>query len=598
MKLCDAIVKALKEVGVNKVFGVSGANIEHVHDAILKVGDASIESILAKSETGAAFMADGLARCHKKLGVILATSGGGMTNLVSGIAESFQEGIGVLAIIGQPARLGHGKGAFQDASGIGHTINATLLWQSVAKFVAVIDSSEKFWPSLIEALKNAMEGRQGPSVLLIPRDLFDEEVQDIATDFRERISDSKRPLKALSGDLKYCYDALKKSRSPAFIFGLGIKISPWQEAAIRLAKNLNVPVFTSLSSKCAFPNDSAQYFGTLGVAGHPSAHDYINDRADLVISLGTTHPLMLRGPIEHGLTKNLIAVDLDTEAIERALPKTRAIRAEPGYFCQQIEQMIWDKTISPWPLPSYTRSLVRPLVVSDKKTLAKQSSLLRQSEAIAVISRYLYSFSHLLFDAGNCAAAALHYLDIPKNATATIALGMGGMGYAIGAAIGAQVGSPEPAKSIAFVGDGAFLMSGLEIHTAVDLNLPILFIVFNNNKHGMCVTRQKLFFGGRIASTTYKEVHIAQAASGLGNGESLFVREALRREELEDALSAYLSCRPMPGVIELKIDIEEMPPFTPFAKERPKEIALENSVAQTILKVIDSDNREKVHENK
>ena len=145
---------------------------------------------------------------------------------------------------------------------------------------------------------------------------------------------------------------------------------------------------------------------------------------------------------------------------------------------------------------------------------------------------------------------------------------MGGMGYAIAAAIGAQLGEDAAARTVVFCGDGAFLMLGLEIHTAVELGLPILFVVFNNNKHGMCVTRQNLFFEGRVACTEYGGLNAAAVARGLGPRERLWVGRAGTRGELADRLAEYASLPDgRPGVLELSLRCEEMPPFAPFLRE-------------------------------
>ena len=172
---------------------------------------------------------------------------------------------------------------------------------------------------------------------------------------------------------------------------------------------------------------------------------------------------------------------------------------------------------------------------------------------------------HLLFDAGNCAASALHYLSIPEDTSTTIALGMGGMGYAIPAAVGAQLGSRGGQRSVVLCGDGAFLLLGLEIHTAVDLGLPILFVVFNNGAHGMRVTRQQLFFDSRIECSQYADVNVADVARGLGSPSQLWIGSAQTRAGLESALASYDAWGDRgPGVLELVLRQEEVPPFTPF----------------------------------
>jgi acetolactate synthase-1/2/3 large subunit len=189
---------------------------------------------------------------------------------------------------------------------------------------------------------------------------------------------------------------------------------------------------------------------------------------------------------------------------------------------------------------------------------------LLQSDALEVLQRFLPTRGHVLFDAGNCAAAALHYLRIPRDVSTTVALGMGGMGYAVAAAVGAQLGSHERSRTMVLCGDGAFLMLGSEVNTAVQYQLPILFIVFNNNMHGMCVTRQQLYFDGRIEGARYPAISIAAMARGLGARDQLWVASADTAEQLFERLSEYRAASDGPGVLELRLGREEIPPFTPF----------------------------------
>jgi len=185
------------------------------------------------------------------------------------------------------------------------------------------------------------------------------------------------------------------------------------------------------------------------------------------------------------------------------------------------------------------------------------------SPALEILQRFLPTSGHLLFDAGNCAAGALHYLRIPGTVSTTIALGMGGMGYAIPAAVGAQLGSPSGCRTMVFCGDGAFLMLGTEVHTAIHYRLSILFVVFNNGMHGMCVTRQQLYFGGRIEGSRFPVISVAEVARGLGSPNRLWVGSAGTGDELGTCLSDYLASGG-PGVLELCLRQEETPPFTPF----------------------------------
>jgi acetolactate synthase-1/2/3 large subunit len=192
-----------------------------------------------------------------------------------------------------------------------------------------------------------------------------------------------------------------------------------------------------------------------------------------------------------------------------------------------------------------------------------QGTLL-QSEALDLLQKILPRDGHIVYDAGNCAAAALHQLYVPPGTSATIALGMGGMGYAIAAATGIALGSTKDQRTIVFAGDGALLMAGFEIHTAVDLRLPILFVIFNNGMHGMCVTRQQAFFNGRLECVRYAPVDVSILARGFGGPDRLWVARASTKEELLAALRDHVAHAFRPGVLELVIAREELPPFTPL----------------------------------
>ena len=141
------------------------------------------------------------------------------------------------------------------------------------------------------------------------------------------------------------------------------------------------------------------------------------------------------------------------------------------------------------------------------------------------------------------------------------------MGYAIAGAIGAQLGAPEGTRSVVLAGDGAFLITGLEVHTAVDFQVPVLFVVFNNNMHGMCATRQQVFFESRYEAVFYSPVNVAEVARGLAPKNKLWVGRATTRQELEAALADFERDPMRPGVLELVLKVEEVPPFTPFLPE-------------------------------
>lgn len=561
MKLSDALVCALVDLGVRHVFGVSGANIEHFHDAIHRASPGVIESVLAKTETGAAFMADAQARVHGSLGVCCATSGGGMMNLAVGIAESFQASIPVLAIVGQTPSQLDGRGAFQESTGIGRTVDALAMMRTISKFAVRIDDPRTFWRTLRDALVACFEGRPGPAVLLVPRDAFDAEVGPMPDGFPRSLDELRATVTPDPLGLRALVHALRRAKRPALVVGPFAAASARAGSVRRFAEAMQLPVFTTMEAVAAFPHEHRLFAGIVGAAGHPSAHACLNSEVDRIVVVGSDLGMMVRGPILRGLERARVAIvhPEPAEAV-RAVPAALHVRGDLELIFQRLlEAHRAEAFPSRHEVPEIARYAAR--LVDDSES---SSADLLQSEAITVLEDQLSPRAHVVVDAGNCAAAALHGMNLGGIASSTIALGMGGMGYSIAAAVGTQLLAKPGETTMVVLGDGAFLMLGLEVHTAVELGLPILFVVFNNAAHGMCVTRQNLFFEGRHEATRYERVSIASAARGLGSPSRLWVGRARSRGEMTDLLAHYRAQGPMPGVLELEILREEVPPFAPF----------------------------------
>jgi len=568
--VADALAQNLAQWGVGAVYGVSGANIENFHDAIHRLDGSRLVSIPARSENGAAFMADAHARVHGGLGVCCSTSGGGMMNLAVGVAEAYQEGIPLLAIVGQVPRRFEGRGGFQDSSGIGSTVNAAAMWKAISKDVRQVRSASTFWADLRAVVTAAVNGRKGPGVLLIPKDVFDEPVPPQPEDWpaslsalTERVAPSTSAVEALN-------TLMDNVRRPVLVMGPLRRGSDAAQAVHAFVRQTRTPVVTTLADVGAFPNDDPLYLGTIGTAGHPSAHRYLNETADLLIAVGTHLELMFRAPIAAALDRcPTVFIGNDPALALRTFPGADAISGDvaqtfAGLLDNRTGKRVWGGRPAGYTLERFLPTLAEPISPTDTPDAQTDPGLL-QSDAIMMIQRALPRRGQILFDAGNCAASALHFMTPPSDTSTTIALGMGGMGYAIAGAIGAQVGGNPEDRTVVLCGDGAFLMLGMEGHTAVDLGLPILFVVFNNGKHGMCVTRQQLYFKGRIECSQYSRPSIAQLARGFGDERSLWVGSADNTEALATALDALEDWQWQgPAVLELNIGAEEVPPFTPF----------------------------------
>lgn len=571
MNLSDALITTLRDWNLGYLFGVGGANIEHLFDSIHRLGHGRLHSVCAKSEIGAAFMADCRARTHRTLGVCCATSGGGMMNLAVGVAESFAESIPVLALVGQPPTRLHGRGAFQDSSGIGRTVNADVLWSAITKYQATVTDPDQFWTCLELAVRAALTGRPGPVALMIPRDLYDCEVGPRPSSLPDRLEDFLKPAEPTAQSLHDLLAAIDSARAPVLLLGSGVDRCTNPRAVRDFAQRHGINVVTTLASKNAFPNQDPLYLGMVGVAGEPSAHRFMNDEADLIVAVGTDLNIMTAQPIQKALQPERTAVvNVDVAEALRVVNTALFLESDEGVAFASLSRLCDAATKRHRQPVELTALRYEPQLAPalppegfEQPTNSTNNGLL-QSDALQQLQRFLPASGNIVFDAGNCAAAALHYLRVPAGASTTIALGMGGMGYAIAGAVGAQLGSAPGTRTMVLCGDGAFLMLGAEVNTAVQHQLPILFVVFNNNMHGMCVTRQQLYFDGRIEASRYPAVSIADLARGLGGKHGLWVRSAGTSDELCTSLREYFTCSNGPGVLELCLGAEQMPPFTPF----------------------------------
>lgn len=612
MLLSDAIVACLELFDVEYVFGVSGANIEHLHDAIHRRG--RIRSVLARSESGAAYMADCHARVGHRLGVCCSTSGGGMMNLVAGVAEAHQSAVPLLAIVGQPPSSLDGRGAFQDSSGIGQTVDAYGLFSAVSKFTGRVHDSDSFWSAMEHALVACLAGRRAAAVLLIPRNRFVLEVGDRCAQLVEAVRARIERVEPSDDDLLALLAAIRTAKRPVMIVGEGVERSSAEDAVSSFARDLGLPVATTMGSRGVLAHDHASNLGVLGVAGHPSVHDYLREECDLLFVVGTALDTMTRAPFAQDAVdlpaKRLIALDEDTHELRRVVASQ--LRSEVTQTTQRswwpaavqgidctvdadirisLERMreLWSG--DPFHCgrgDGYELTVFEPSAASPSLRAARASIVdappsaepLRQSDALRVIARHLPLAGTLLYDAGNCASAALHFVPLPRNVRGVIALGMGAMGFAIAGATGAQLAQGNLRRSVVLAGDGAFLMQGFEIHTAAELALPILFVIFNNAGHGMCATRQERFFEGRFESVFYPRVDIAAVARGLAPAEALWVGRADSVRSIDGALSSYERSGIKTGVLELVIDIEEAPPFTPLLPKDSPTVSLATWLAR------------------
>jgi acetolactate synthase-1/2/3 large subunit len=554
VRVVDYIVDALARLGVGHVFGVGGANIEDLYDALHASG-GRVAGVVAKHEFSAATMADGYGRTSNRLGVVVSTSGGGMMNLATGIAESYASRVPVLGIVGQAPSALHGRGAFQDSSGLAGSMDAHRLFSAITHFCARVDDPAaiaELLPRAVAAAYGAATGAPGPAVLLIPKDV-QQAVLDPAPPPFTPVAPAV-PGDPAARDRAAATLAAAAGKGVLVIAGDGVVRAGAGAELARLAGALGAWVAVVPDAKDAYANADPRFAGVTGVMGHPNVRRCLR-RAALCVLVGTRLPHMARAGLEDVLAgKPLVCVDPEpaypVPGVDDVTNITGDLRTELAALADALPG---------GDLPCPPHAGPRPLAI-DAAPPAGPYGLTHRT-TVEAIAAEMPEDAHLFVDAGNTGASAIHHIPAPRAGRLVVALGMGGMGYSFGAGLGAAFATGQ--RTYVVAGDGAFYMHGLEVHTAVEHRLPVTFVILNNNAHGMCVTREQLFYADAY---TYNEFG---TRADLGAGVAAMFPElpagtAATVDELRKVLAETTTAAGGPAFVAVTLDPREMPPFLAF----------------------------------
>jgi acetolactate synthase I/II/III large subunit len=531
-RVVDYIVEGLAALGVTHVFGVDGANIEDLYDAA-HFGD--LTAILAKHEFSAATMADGFSRATSALGVVVATSGGGSLNLVAGLGESFASRVPVLALVGQPPSVLDGTGSFQDTSGINGSLNAESLFSAVSVYCRRIVEPEDIVAALPEAVAAALAG--GPAVLLLPKD-----VQQSFIEVRETVAPGAAGPPRWVDDPHPILDVLQHVCGPVTIIAGEQVARDDARAQLReLQLALNAVVATVPDAK----DVGGSAAPVVGVMGDPGMARVVADSAACLL-VGTRLSITARTGLDDALgrvpvvsigsvTPHVSSTHVHSDDLQLSL--ARLAQASVGRGHRVVDQ-----------LPG--NGLCPPIHLGPG---------IRYRDAMSILDGVLPVDADIVVDAGNSGAAAIHHLAVRPGGRFVVALGMGGMGYSFGAAIGMCFARRR--RTVVIAGDGSFFMHGMELHTAIQHGLPVSLVLFNNNAHGMCVTREQLFYGNRYSYNRFTESRLGAGLAAMFPG--LAAVDVTDVSALPGALRAAFE-EDGPSVVSIECSADEIPPFAPF----------------------------------
>ncbi len=490
------VLECIKEQGVDTVFGYPGGTILNVYDELYKQQDNFLH-ILTSHEQGSAHAADGYARSTGKVGVCLATSGPGSTNLVTGIATAYMDSVPMVAITANVNLPLLGKDTFQEVDIAGITMPITKHGYIVKDIKVLADTIRK-------AFKIARTGRPGPVIVDITKD-----VTAASCEYRPVIITDEEPEKDFNeDDVKAALKLIKSSKRPYIYVGGGAVISGASKELKEFAELIDAPVCDTLMGKGAFDAENKLYTGMIGMHGTKTSNFGVSE-CDLLITLGARFSDRVIGNAKTFAGKaKILQVDVDAAEINKNIRTNVSVIGDLKevlkVFNSKLEQMDhsdWIKKIQDYkkkyPLSYETNKLTCPYIIEELYNLTKGD---------AIIST----------DVGQHQMWTAQYYKFNRPRTFLTSGGLGTMGYGLGACIGAQVGNPDK-LCVNIAGDGCFRMNMNELATASRYNLPIIEIVINNHVLGMVRQWQTLFYNKHYSQTVFEDkVDYCKVAEGLG----------------------------------------------------------------------------------
>lgn len=545
-RVVDHIVEHLAAFGIDHIFGVDGANIEDLFDAAFYCD--GLTAILAKHEFSAATMADGYSRAGAGVGVVAATSGGGSLNLVAGLGESLASRVPVLALVGQPPTGLDGRGSFQDTSGMGGSLDAAAVFGAVSVYCRRVLHPADIGAALAEALAAARGG--GPAVLLLPKDVQQGLIPEIKPVVVEDDSDITDPM--------VLADALRRVLGPVTIIA-GEQVARddarGELEELRAVLRAWVAVVPDAKDVSGSPGlGHSSWLGVTGVMGHPRVPDAVS-RSAVCLLVGTRLPATARAGLDAVLD------GVQTLSVGGARPYIACAHVNSTNLRESLAALARALTGAGRP---HGLRVLEPLPLTSLCPPEHDGPGIRYRDAMNVLDDVLPDGADVVVDAGNTGAAAIHQLPVRRAGRFVVALGMGGMGYSFGAGIGMCLARSKTIgrqRTVIVAGDGSFYMHGMELHTAVQYRLPITVVLFNNNAHAMCVTREQLFYRDRYSYNRFAPARLGAGLAAMFPG--LPAVDVCELPQLSAALSDAFG-REGPSVVSIECSADEIPPFAPF----------------------------------
>lgn len=529
----EIIIECLKEQGVDTVFGYPGGTILNVYDALYKHSD-EIHHVLTSHEQGASHAADGYARATGRVGVCMATSGPGATNLVTGIATAHMDSIPMVAITANVATGLLGRDSFQE-------VDIAGVVMPITKYSMIVKDIHDLAPAIRRAFTIAQSGRPGPVLVDVTKD-----VTAAVTEYTYQEPTPIAPYTAemLESDLNQATKLISEAEKPYIFVGGGAITSGAAEELRKFAHTINSPVTDSLMGKGAFSGEDELYTGMLGMHGTKTSNLGVT-KCDLLITVGARFSDRVTGnTAKFAQNAKIIQIDVDAAEINKNIKVDCSIIGDVKEVLKELNKKIHPKNHDAWvkevedmkakyPLKYNQEGLTGPYVIEELYRVTK-------GDAIVVT------------DVGQHQMWAAQYYKYKEPRTLITSGGLGTMGYGLGAAIGAKFGRPDKVV-VNIAGDGCFRMNMNEVATAARNNLPLIEIVINNHVLGMVRQWQTLFYDHRYSSTILDDkVDFVKFAESMG---AVGIR-VTKKEEVGPAIEKAIALNTT-VVLDCQIDCDD-----------------------------------------
>ena len=528
----EIVIECLKEQGVDTVFGYPGGAILNVYDELYKHQN-EIKHILTSHEQGAAHAADGYARATGKVGVCLATSGPGATNLVTGIATAYMDSIPIVAITCNVGVSLLGKDSFQE-------IDITGITLPITKHNFIVKDVNNLAATIRKAFAIAKKGRPGPVLIDIPKDVTANKAEYV----KEKPVAVEPSQNICETQLDTAVEMIKEAKKPYIFVGGGAILSGASEELYTFAKKVDAPVTDSLMGKGAFPGTDPLYTGMLGMHGTKTSNYGVSE-CDLLIVIGARFSDRVTGNAQKfAQNAKIIQIDVDVAEMNKNVMISAGVVGDIKVVLDRLNERLEQQDHAEWvtkiqeykekyPLVYHKDVLSGPFVVEE---------IYRQTKGEAIIAT----------EVGQHQMWAAQFYKYTKPRTFLTSGGLGTMGYGLGAALGAKSGR-EDKVVVNIAGDGCFRMNMNEIATAVRHNIPVIQVVINNHVLGMVRQWQNLFYGQRYSATVLNDaVDFVKLAEAMG-------AEGIRVTTQEEFKSAFEKAMNLgkPVVIDCQIDSDD-----------------------------------------